>query len=206
MKVLKIRALRGPNLWSQHTSIEATVFCNDSENKINSLNGFETRLRERFPEIPLLQTAGRHDSITLAHVLELTTLTLQAQIGCPITFSCTANTPELNTYRVIVEYTEEKVGRLAFEDALQLCTAAIEDTPFNLTDVLSRLRNLYEDIRLGPSTGSIVNAAIARNIPVRRLTNGSLVQFGWGASNAEFKHLKATKQTQLPNQLYKIRN
>lgn len=193
MKVLKIRALRGPNLWSQHTSIEATVFCNDSENKINLLDGFETRLRERFPEIPLLQTAGHHDSITLAHVLELTALTLQTQIGCPITFSRTSNTPELNTYQVIVEYTEEKVGKLAFEVALQLCTAAIEDTPFNLTDALSHLRDLYEDIRLGPSTGSIVNAAIARNIPVRRLTNGSLVQFGWGSKQRRIQASESDK-------------
>jgi cyanophycin synthetase len=40
---------------------------------------------------------------------------------------------------------------------------------------------LDEDIRLGPSTGSIVNAAIARGIPYRRLTEGSLVQLGWGS-------------------------
>ncbi len=36
-------------------------------------------------------------------------------------------------------------------------------------------------MRLGPSTGSIVQAAVARNIPFRRLTEGSLVQFGWGS-------------------------
>ena len=35
-------------------------------------------------------------------------------------------------------------------------------------------------MRLGPSTGSIVNAATARGIP-RRLTQGSMVQFGWGS-------------------------
>jgi cyanophycin synthetase len=43
-----------------------------------------------------------------------------------------------------------------------------------------RLRELNEDIRLGPSTGAIVRAAVARGIPFRRLTEGSLVQFGWG--------------------------
>ncbi|MFY3963963.1 cyanophycin synthetase, partial [Achromobacter ruhlandii] len=32
-----------------------------------------------------------------------------------------------------------------------------------------------------PSTGAIVNAATARNIPYRRLTQGSMVQFGWGS-------------------------
>ena len=33
----------------------------------------------------------------------------------------------------------------------------------------------------GPSTGSIITAALARGIPFRRLTQGSLVQFGWGS-------------------------
>ena len=36
-------------------------------------------------------------------------------------------------------------------------------------------------MRLGPSTGAIVAAAVARGIPYRRLTEGSLVQFGWGS-------------------------
>ena len=36
-------------------------------------------------------------------------------------------------------------------------------------------------LALGSSTGSIVEAAVARGIPYRRLTSGSLVQFGWGA-------------------------
>ncbi len=193
MKVLKIRTLRGPNLWSQHTSIEVTLFCNGSENNINLIDGFETRLRERLPEIPLLQPAGHHNAITLAHVLELITLTLQSEIGCPVTFSHTANTPELSTYRVVVEYAEEKVGKLAFELAQQLCLSAIDDTPFDLTQALSRLQELYEDIRLGPSTGSIVNAAIARNIPVRRLTQGSLVQFGWGSKQRRIQASETDK-------------
>ena len=45
MKVLRMRALRGPNLWSQHTSIEATVFCSGPENDIDTISGFEARLR-----------------------------------------------------------------------------------------------------------------------------------------------------------------
>lgn len=180
MKVLRIRALRGPNLWSQHTSIEATLFCSGPENNIDTIPGFEARLRERFPEISLLQPAGHHEAVTIAHVLEFATLGLQARAGCPITFSHTIQTPESNTYLVIVGYSEEKVGRLAFELAQDLCTAAIENTAFDLMNALHRLRELNEDIRLGPSTGAIVQAAVARGIPFRRLTEGSLVQFGWG--------------------------
>ncbi|MBP6075633.1 MAG: cyanophycin synthetase [Nitrosomonas sp.] len=181
MKVLRIRALRGPNLWSRHTSIEATIICGGFENNINTLPGFEARLRERFPEISLLQPADHHEIVTLAHVLEFATLSLQVQAGCPITFSHTVKTPEANTYRVIVEYAEEKVGKLAFELAQALCNAVIENITFDLNDALRRLRELDEDIRLGPSTGAIVQAAVARDIPFRRLTEGSLVQFGWGS-------------------------
>ena len=50
-----------------------------------------------------------------------------------------------------------------------------------LDGALKQLRDLDEDVRLGPSTGSIVHAAVARGIPYRRLTEGSLVQFGWGS-------------------------
>jgi cyanophycin synthetase len=52
---------------------------------------------------------------------------------------------------------------------------------FDVEAAIDQLRGLNEDIRLGPSTGSIVNAAIARGIPYRRLTEGSLVQLGWGS-------------------------
>jgi cyanophycin synthetase len=152
-----------------------------SEDNINTLSGFETRLRACFPEISVFQSVDPHEVITLAHVLEHAALRLQAQAGCPVTFSRTVKAPEANTYRVIIEYSEEKVGRLAFELAQALCDAVIKDTAFDLNDALLRLRELNEDIRLGPSTGAIVQAAIARGIPFRRLTEGSLVQFGWGS-------------------------
>lgn len=181
MKVIQIRALRGPNLWSKHTSIEATVVLGKNECTLNEVPGFETRLRERFPDIALLQPIDHHEVITVAHALEFAALGLQEQVGCPVTFSRTVQTSETSTYRVIIEYSEEAVGRLAFEFSLALCHAAMEDTPFDLTNALHRLRELHEDIRLGPSTGAIVRAAAARGIPYRRLTDGSLVQFGWGS-------------------------
>ncbi|PSJ18303.1 cyanophycin synthetase [Nitrosomonas supralitoralis] len=180
MKVLRIRTLRGPNLWSQHTSIEATVHCAGPENNIENIQGFEARLRERFPEISLLQPAGQHEVVTIAHVLESATLDLQVQAGCSITFSRTIQTSDVDIFRVIVGYSEERVGQLAFELAQTLCISAIEDTRFDLVSALHRLRKLNEDVRLGPSTAAIVQAAVARGIPFRRLTDGSLVQFGWG--------------------------
>ena len=181
MDVSRIRALRGPNLWSRHTAIQAIVTCEGAEAAISSLPNFENRLRERFPELGDLIPADHLDTVSMAHALEFAALGLQAQAGCPVTFSRTAQALEAGIYQVVVEYTEEEVGRLAFERAEQLCLAALNDTPFDLDAILKELRDLDEDIRLGPSTGAIVSAALAHGIPYRRLTQGSLVQFGWGS-------------------------
>ncbi|WP_298233986.1 cyanophycin synthetase [uncultured Azohydromonas sp.] len=176
MNVSRIRALRGPNLWSRHTAIEAVVACEGAENAIAGMPGFENRLRQRFPGL-----APLHAGTSLAHVLEAATLGLQAQAGCPVTFSRTQPTLEAGVYQVVVEYTEEPVGRMAFDTARALVAAALADEAFDLDAALAALREKDEDVRLGPSTGSIVAAAVARGIPYRRLTEGSLVQLGWGS-------------------------
>ncbi len=181
MEVSRIRALRGPNLWSHHTSIEAIVSCAAAEHSIDALSGFESRLRALFPAIGPLQPTGHDDAIALAHVLELAALGLQAQAGCPVSFSCTTQTLEPGIFQVVVEYTEEAVGRLAMQLAEQLLQTALADGVFDLAVALVQLRELDEDVRLGPSTSAIVQAAVARNIPFRRLTDGSLVMFGWGS-------------------------
>ncbi|MBV6324421.1 cyanophycin synthetase [Duganella violaceipulchra] len=181
MEVIRTRALRGPNLWSHHTAVEVIVSCPPEEQSIATLPGFEQRLHARFPAIGALHTTGHTDAVPLARVLEVAALSLQAQAGCPVTFSRTTATLEDGIYQTVVEYSEEAVGRLALTLAHNLINAALADTPFDLTGALNELRDLDEDVRLGPSTGAIVSAAVARDIPIRRLTEGSMVMFGWGS-------------------------
>ncbi|MDO9361061.1 MAG: cyanophycin synthetase [Polaromonas sp.] len=181
MKVSRIRALRGPNLWSRHTALEAIVTCTDEERAIDGLPGFEPRVRSLFPAIGALRPGGAAGPVPLAHVLESAALALQAQAGCPVSFSHTAATLEHGVYQTVVEYSEEAVGRLAMELAQALVHAALNDTGFDVEAAIAQLRDLDEDERLGPSTGAIVDAAVARGIPYKRLTRGSLVQFGWGS-------------------------
>jgi len=181
MQVSRIRALRGPNLWTRHTAVEALVRCEGDELDLSSRPEFETHLRQLFPGLGQLSPTDRKAPLSMAHAIEATTLHLQIQAGCPVTFSRTTATNEKGVYQVAVEYTEEEVGCLAIKLARDLCTAASHAGEFDVEVAIDQLRGLDEDIRLGPSTGSIVNAAIARGIPFRRLTEGSLVQLGWGS-------------------------
>ncbi|GGH62604.1 cyanophycin synthetase [Comamonas phosphati] len=181
MQITRIRALRGPNLWTRSTAIEAVVQCREGEQLYTAIAGFEDKLRARFPTIGTLQPHGADQKLSLAHVMAVAALSLQAQAGCPVTFSRTHETVEQATFQVVVEYTEETVGLLAMKQAEALIQAALNDTPFDSDKVIAELRELDEDERIGPSTGAIVDAAVARGIPFRRLTSGSLVQLGWGA-------------------------
>ncbi|WP_374248850.1 cyanophycin synthetase [Thermomonas sp.] len=181
MDITRIRALRGPNLWNRRTALEAIVTLAEHERSLQTLPGFEDRLRVRFPALGLLRPTRQADVLSLANALEFTALSLQVQAGCPVTFSRTAQTVEPGTYQIVVEYGEEAVGRLALGLAEQLCRAALDDQPFDLAGAVAQLHALDEDSRLGPSTGAIVEAAVVRGIPYRRLTTGSLVQLGWGS-------------------------
>lgn len=162
-------------------AIEAVVTCAENERAVGQMAGFEARLRALFPAIGALHPETGGGDVSLAHVLQTAALALQAQAGCPVTFARTTATTDAGVYQVVVEYSEEAVGRKAFEDAQQLIQAALGNGTFDAEKAVADLRELDEDERLGPSTGSIVEAAVARGIPYRRLTRGSLVQFGWGS-------------------------
>jgi len=181
MEVTRIRALRGPNLWSRHTCIEAIVSCSEDEMTVEALPGFEGRLRALFPTIGELHPIVLGHPLALAHVLENAAVALQAQAGCAVNFGHTARTLDQGVFQVTFQYSEEAVGRRALELAQQLIGAAQAGTGFDALAAITELRDLDESERLGPSTGSIVDAAVARGIPYRRLTRGSLVQFGWGS-------------------------
>ena len=46
MDISRIRALRGPNLWTRQTAIEAIVRCEPEERSIDDQPEFEAALRE----------------------------------------------------------------------------------------------------------------------------------------------------------------
>jgi len=180
MEVSRVRPLRGPNLWSRSTCLEAIVSLSDGELTARRIPGFERGLLVRFPALGPLQPLESEGPLSLAHVLARVALKLQVQAGCPVSFWRVTPTIENGVFQVVVQYTVEQVGVYAFEQAQALCTAVLDERPFDADAVLAELRRIDEQLRLGPSTGSIVRAALDRDIPARRLNEGSLVQLGWG--------------------------
>jgi len=182
MNIERIRALRGPNLWSKNTSLEALVFCEEDERLYDRFASVEMRVRSALPGIGSLRATGfEQNNIALAHILSRAALRFQVEAGSQVTFAHVSDNITTGYFRVVVQYEEEDLARAAFEEAHQLVLAALAGQDFDARAAIDRLKEIHEDSKLGPSTGSIVNAAIRRGIPVRRLTQGSLVQLGWGS-------------------------
>lgn len=190
MEFRKVLALRGPNIWANFPVLEAWVDLGKLKDKPSSeIPGFNERLMSWLPSMiehrcSLGERGGFFERLRLgtyqAHILEHVTLELQALAGTEVGFGKARETSEEGVFRIIVEYVEEAVGRECLAVARELCMAAVHDLPFDATAQIERLRDLAQDVCLGPSTGAIVEAVRARGIPYRRMNTNSLVVFGHG--------------------------
>lgn len=188
-RVCKIQALRGPNIWSRETAIECWI-------EFPILSTFRPEWREiiqaALPSLGPLPTSP--DPASLADLLGQITLTLQNRPDLVLSFSKVTPTSQLGVFRIAIQYDEEEIARSGFEIARRLLENALFGFPFDFQSASEELHERADDICLGPSTRAMVNAAIACGIPVRRLTEGSLVQLGWGRKQKKIL-AAATSQT-----------
>lgn len=190
MEFRKVLALRGPNIWANFPVLEGWVDLGElKDSPSNEIPGFNDRLMGWLPRMiehrcSLGVRGGFFERLRIgtypAHILEHITLELQVLAGNEVGFGKARDTSEEGVYKVIVEYVDETVGREALAVARRLLLAAVNNRPFDVEAEIERLRDLAQDTCLGPSTGAIVDAAVARGIPYRRMNTNSLVVFGHG--------------------------
>ncbi|MES2951107.1 MAG: cyanophycin synthetase [Pseudomonadota bacterium] len=188
--ILRVTHLRGPNIWTYRPVIEAWVDIGQLEDfPSNSINGFYERLTGFLPSLiehhcspgvrgGFLQRVK--EGTYAAHIVEHVTLELQNLAGMRTGFGKARQTSQRGVYKIAFRTRQEQVGREALVAARDLVEAAINDTPFDVGAAVSHLREQVDDLCLGPSTAHIVDAATERRIPSIRLTEGNLVQLGYG--------------------------
>ena len=190
MEFRKVLALRGPNIWANAPVIEAWVDLGNLDRPSSDFPGFCDRLMNWLPSMiehrcSIGERGGffqrLRDGTYPGHILEHVTLELQSLAGVDMGFGRARETSEAGVYRVVFKYKEESLARACLATARELVLAAIHDRPFDVRAEIQRLRDLGHQACLGPSTSAIVEAAMARGIPTRRLNTCSLVQLGYGA-------------------------
>ncbi|MBP7437286.1 MAG: cyanophycin synthetase, partial [Bacteroidia bacterium] len=192
MKIQDIRVMRGPNYWSirRHKLIVMKLDIEELEDlPTNKISGFSERMEKMFPSMYSHECSEGHaggffkrvrEGTWMGHVVEHIALEIQTLAGMDVGFGRTRSTGQHGVYNVVFNYMEEKVGIYAAKAAVRICDALYKGETYDLADDIQRMREIREDERLGPSTGSIVDEAIKRKIPWIRLNRHSLVQLGYG--------------------------
>ena len=125
----------------------------------------------------------------LGHVLEHVAIELQNVAGEDVTFGKTRSISDdrPGVYSVVYEYAQREEGIAAGELALKLLDSLLPaelrtatDDSWNWEDERDGFIRYAQRRALGPSTASLVKAAVDRGIPWLRLNEQSLVQLGHG--------------------------
>ncbi|MBL0103477.1 MAG: cyanophycin synthetase [Bacteroidetes bacterium] len=192
MNILEIRVMKGPNYWSirRHKLIVMKLDIEELEDlPTNKIAGFSERLEKMFPSLYAHECSEGHpggffkrvvEGTWMGHVVEHIALEIQTLAGMDCGFGRTRSTGQHGVYNVVFNYMEEKVGIYSAKAAVRICDALVKGEAYDFADDIQNMREIREDERLGPSTGSIVEEAIKRKIPWIRLNKHSLVQLGYG--------------------------
>ena len=193
--------MRGPNFWSS-TESQTIVLKLDLEEferePTHQIEGFLPRLKEMMPTLESHKCSHNNGGTFfevvergtwLGHVIEHIAIELQNLAGMPVTYGKTESTATQGVYYVIVGYKVEDAGWHAVEAAIRIAEAVATSKTYDVQAEVEKLKRIAKRNAFGPSTNSIVEEAVSRGIPFKRLNGNSLLVFGWGNKQ---KKLRAT--------------
>ena len=201
MNIVEQKVLRGPNYWSikKHKLIQMLLDLEELEfMPTNKIHGFYERLKDLLPSLYSHECSEDKpggffirvkEGTWMGHVIEHIALELQSLAGIEVGFGRTRNAGKDGLYHVVFAYAEEQEGLYAGKQAVACAEALIKNEPFDVSAVIEEIKRLWINEKFGPSTGSIVEEAVKRNIPYIRLDDSCLVQLGYGAKQ---KRIEAT--------------
>ncbi len=210
MEILEIRTLRGANYWSGYWKrliIMRLDIGEYEQQPSNKIEGFYERMNAVMPS---LQTHGCsygeeggflrrvREGTWAGHIIEHFALELQTLAGMDVGYGRTRETNESGIYNVVFAYFEEECGRYAARASVRLFLELAEGKPLEeinkeIEREVQELREIRENVRFGPSTGSIVEEAESRGIPYIRLNERSLVQLGYGVNQQRIQATTTAK-------------
>jgi cyanophycin synthetase len=199
MQIIEIKVMRGPNYWSisRRKLVVMKLDLEELEElPTNKIKGFGERIEKLIPTLFEHRCSEGvegglftriKEGTWMGHVIEHIALELQTLAGMECGYGRTRGTGAKGIYNVVFSYMEEAVGIYAAKAAVKIAEALIKGEVYDLESDISEMRTLRERVRFGPSTGSIIDEAIARDIPFIRINKDSLVQLGYGKNQVRFR-------------------
>lgn len=204
MKLLNLYSIKGPNIYSYNPVIVMEVDLEEYQNVYtDELPRLTQMLVQLFPGLQEHRCSlGRPGGLLerfergtlLGHVMEHLALELQTTVGKPVHFGKTRYADEIQGYRIVYSYHNEKLGLQAGKLSFSIIQSLLHNENIAFEQIRTQLEDSLLKESYGPSTQAIIEAACERGIPVIPLSSrNSLVQLGYGSQQ---KRIQATITSQ----------
>lgn len=190
MKIIKLKAFQGPNVYSYHPVLWVQVDLEDEFNTPSSrMKGFNEGLLKALPTLMEHQCALKcyggfvkrlEEGTYLAHIFEHVLLELQRKCGDHVAYGKARMTNIENIYDVIASFRDESTARRCAVLAENFLNSLIRQESFDFAAQLESVQAFREKRRLGPSAQAVFDAAQKRGIPVYRTPGEDLLLLGQG--------------------------
>ncbi|MCD6019194.1 MAG: cyanophycin synthetase [Bacteroidetes bacterium] len=192
MEILKIRVMRGPNVWSVYRTklIYIKLDLGKYENfPTNKIHGFANALETLMPTLydhhcsegkegGFLQRV--QEGTWLGHVIEHIALELQTLAGMDCGFGRTRSTDVAGVYHIVFSYVIENAGIYAAQAACRIAEKLVAGDQYDIEEDIKELRKIYSREQYGPTSLSLIREAEKRDIPYTRMNNNSMLMLGQG--------------------------
>jgi cyanophycin synthetase len=182
MEITKINVMRGPNSWSRdlHRLIVVKIKPDESAAYPHTVTAV---LMNKLDELHLL-SQFTYQGQPLTELIGQLAVTLQRWAGMDCDYFNTSSAVSERGMCIVFPYEVEDAGVYVARACVKIINNLISGLPHTLQADLEQLRRIGRRKRLGPSTKSIADAALKRDIPITRLDNDSLLMLGYGAQQS----------------------
>jgi len=201
MTLWQTNALRGPNRWSNRSVLELYLSQEIAFRSVPFLSRIARILQDfldagrytttHAQSVPTAQSivenllSPKSSSMHFAEVWLKVAQWMSAMSGVPVhslsPAESLASDEDCESQWVLpLEMEEELLSFKCFTLAHELIEACQRGDSYPIASKFRELFDYADDVRLGPSSRAILDAAIARGIPYHRMTSGSLCQLGEG--------------------------
>lgn len=191
MRVLNVRPIYGPNVYHHKPVLVMRLDLEEFADQMSSdIPGFTERLIKALPGVQqhhcspgcvggFVQRLNRGTGF--GHIVEHIALELSELAGIPVFYGKTLYAGQHGVYNVVTRFESEFGMTVLLEGAVEIAEKlASGDENLEIPEIIAYAQRYMRRKELGPSTKAIVEAAIKREIPWRRIGTQSLVELGYG--------------------------
>lgn len=191
IKFLKMRYIRGPNIWTYRSVLEAYVSIGQFEDApSNSIPGMNEKLMQWLPGMiehrcGIGERGGFFtrllDGTWVPHILEHVTIELQNLAGIQVGFGKARTTRVHGIHKLVVRARDEAVARAAMLAAREVVLAAADGRTYELEKAIDDLKRLASKFTENPTNAIARELATGRGTPIIELRHSEVLLLGYGS-------------------------